>query len=102
MCCESRLDDREVVGSAYVLYEKLQSNGNQSKPTKTNRNQRKITYKKQWERIKKRSISECTVEKILIFAEERGERFMKGLQYHFGSVNDCDGGQWLYRQKSRQ
>ena len=66
MCCESRLDDREVVGSAYVLYEKA------TKPTKTNQNQRKLTYKKQWERIKKRSISECTVEKILIFAEEKG------------------------------
>jgi len=52
MCCESRLDDREVVGSAYVLYEKA------TKATETNQNQRKITYKKQWERIKKRSISE--------------------------------------------
>lgn len=95
MCCESRLDDREVVGPAYVLYEKA------TKATKTNRNQRKITYKKQWERIKKRSISECTVEKILIFAEEkRGKIHEKVCSIIFGSVNDCDGGQRLYRQKA--
>ena len=68
---------------------------------KTNRNQRKITYKKQWERIKKRSISECTVEKILIFAEEkRGKIHEKVCSIIFGSVNDCDGGQRLYRQKA--
>lgn len=92
MCCESRLDDREVVGPAYVLYEKA---------TETNKNQRKITYKKQWERIKKRSISECTVEKILIFAEEkRGKIHEKVCSIIFGSVNDCDGGQRLYRQKA--
>ncbi len=38
MCCESRLDDREVVGPAYVLYEKAQTetNKNQRKPTETN------------------------------------------------------------------
>lgn len=95
MCCESRLDDREVVGSAYVLYEKA------TKATETNQNQRKITYKKQWERIKKRSISECTVEKILIFAEEkRGKIHEKVCSIIFGSVNDCDGGQRLYRQKA--
>lgn len=35
MCCESRLDDREVVGPAYVLYEKAtETNKNQQKPTK--------------------------------------------------------------------
>lgn len=38
MCCESRLDDREVVGSAYVLYEKAtkatETNEDQQKPTK--------------------------------------------------------------------
>lgn len=95
MCCESRLDDREVAGSAYVLYEKA------TKATETNQNQRKITYKKQWERIKKRSISECTVEKILIFAEEkRGKIHEKVCSIIFGSVNDCDGGQRLYRQKA--
>lgn len=84
-----------VVGPAYVLYEKA------TKATKTNRNQRKITYKKQWERIKKRSISECTVEKILIFAEEKREKIHeKVCSIIFGSVNDCDGGQRLYRQKA--
>lgn len=40
MCCESRLDDREVVGSAYVLYEKVtkatETNQNQRRPTETN------------------------------------------------------------------
>mgnify|MGYP006910462814 CR=1 FL=1 len=38
MCCESRLDDREVVGPAYVLYEKAtetnKNQRNQQKPTK--------------------------------------------------------------------
>lgn len=76
----------------------------QRKPIKTNENQQKptkITYKKQWERIKKRSISECTVEKILIFAEEkRGKIHEKVCSIIFGSVNDCDGGQRLYRQKA--
>lgn len=47
MCCESRLDDREVVGSAYVLYEKAtkatETNQNQRKPIKTNENQQKPT-----------------------------------------------------------
>ena len=95
MCCESRLDDQSGCRPAYVLYEKA------TKATKTNRNQRKITYKKQWERIKKRSISECTVEKILIFAEEkRGKIHEKVCSIIFGSVNDCDGGQRLYRQKA--
>lgn len=95
MCCESRLDNREVVKPAYALYEKA------TKATETNQNQRKITYKKQWERIKKRSISECTVEKILIFAEEkRGKIHEKVCSIIFGSVNDCDGGQRLYRQKA--
>ena len=37
MCCESRLDDREGVGPAYVLYEKAtETNKNQRKPTETN------------------------------------------------------------------
>ena len=37
MCCESRLDAREVVGPAYVLYEKAtETNKNQRKPTETN------------------------------------------------------------------
>lgn len=37
MCCESRIDDREVVGPAYVLYEKA------TKATETNQNQRRLT-----------------------------------------------------------
>ena len=40
MCCESRLDDREVAGSAYVLYEKAtkatETKQNQRRPTETN------------------------------------------------------------------
>lgn len=40
MCCESRLDDREVVGPAYILYEKAtkatETNKNKRKPTETN------------------------------------------------------------------
>lgn len=65
MCCESRLDDREVVRPAYVLCEKA------AKVMETNRNQRKITYKKQWKRIKKRSIFECTVEKNINFCRRK-------------------------------